>query len=107
PLYVGGGVTRGVRFGRGAHPLRSWLVTPTLQAWETPFEPPRQVAVYLHHPIPLPRELIRHWPNPTEATMTVQGPFNHLPRLAFQLAHVASRSAELLRRLLAGSGQIR
>jgi len=98
---------QGVPVWRRVHHLPSWLVTPTLKAWGTPVESPRQVAAYLHHPISLPRELIRHWPNPTEATMTVQGPFNHLPRLAFQLAHVASRSAELLRRLLAGSAQIR
>ena len=95
---------KGVPIGRRAEQLPSWLVAPTLKAWGTPVESPRQVAAYLGHPILLSRELLHHWPNPTEATMTVRGPFNELPRLAFQLGHVASRAAALLSQLTRPSG---
>jgi len=95
---------KGAPIGRRAEHLPSWLVRPTLKAWGTPVESPRQVAAYLGHPILLSRELLHHWPNPTEATMTVRGPFNELPRLAFQLGHVASRAAALLSQLTRPSG---
>jgi hypothetical protein len=86
----------GVPVVRRLQHLPSWLVVPTLMAWGTPVESPRQVAAYLRNPIRLLTELRHHWPNPTEATMTVHGPFNELPRLPFQLGHLISRTAALL-----------
>jgi len=86
--------------------LPSWLVPPVLKGWGTPCETPRQVANYLRHPIGLSRELLHHWPNPIEATMTVQGPFNELPRLPFQLGHVVSRTTALFSQLLTAPDEI-
>lgn len=85
---------------RAAH-LPSWLVSPVLKAWGTPCETPRQVASFLRHPISLSRELLRHWPNPIEATMTVEGSFNEVPRLPYQLRHVLSRAKALFSQLWA------
>jgi hypothetical protein len=90
---------QGVPVGRRVQHLPRWLVAPTLKAWGTPAESPRQVAAYLRNPIGLFKELRHHWPNPTEATMTVHGPFNELPRLPFQLGHILSRTATLLSQL--------
>jgi hypothetical protein len=84
---------------RAGH-LPSWLVPPVLKGWGTPCETPRQVASFLSHPIGLSRELLHHWPNPIEATMTVEGPFNELPRLPYQLGHVVSRATAMFSQLL-------
>ena len=79
--------------------LPSWLVPPVLKGWGTPCETPRQVASVLGHPIELSRELLHHWPNPIEATMTVEGSFNELPRLPYQLSHVVSRTKAMFSQL--------
>jgi hypothetical protein len=89
---------------RSGH-LPSWLVPPVLKAWGTPCETPRQVASFLRHPIGLSRELLHHWPNPIEATMTVEGPFNELPRLPYQLGHVVSRATAVFSQLLTAPDQ--
>jgi len=86
--------------------LPTWLVPPVLKGWGTPCETPTQVANYLRDPIRLSRELFHHWPNPIEATMTVQGPFNQLPRLPFQLGHIASRATALFSQLLTAPDEI-
>ena len=66
-----------------------------------------QLAVYLRHPVNQLTELLRvlphHWPNPIEATMTLKGSFNGLPRWPFQIGHVFSRTAALLAQLSRGS----
>jgi hypothetical protein len=87
---------------RAGHPPR-WLVAPVLKAWGTPCKTPRQVATFLRNPVALSRELLHHWPNPIEATMTVEGPFNELPRLPFQLGHVVSRTTAMVSQLLAAA----
>ena len=90
--------------------LPSWLVPAVLKEWGTPFQSLGQVAVRLRHPVTRLRELIRelphHWPNPIEATMTLKGPFNELPRFPFQVGHVFSRTAALMSQLsrLSGAG---
>jgi len=77
-----------------------------LDGWGSPFQCPGQLAVYLRNPVRLFRglveELPRHWPNPIEATMTVKGPFNSLPRLPFQVGHLFSRTAMLLLEMTRG-----
>jgi hypothetical protein len=74
--------------------LREWRVrsmsrrhtTPMSATWRTP----------LHA---LKAESLRaHWPNPIEATVGVNGPFNEIPRLPFQLGNCAVRTIEFLRR---------
>jgi hypothetical protein len=86
--------------------LPRWLVPAVLEGWGAPYQFPNQIAAYLRQPagklMGLMRELPRHWPNPIEATMTLGGPFNGLPRLPFQVGHVFSRAAGLLLELSRG-----
>jgi len=90
-----------------AQNLPSWLVTAVLRDWGIPFRSPRQVRAFLRQPVRfltgLPEELLRHWPNPIEATMTLRGPLNRLPRLPFQVGHVVSRTTALLAELIGTS----
>ena len=92
---------------RRARNLPTWLVPAVLRDWGVPRWSPRQVEVLLRQPAnllrELPLELRRHWPNPIEATMSLRGPFNNLPRLPFQVGHVVSRTTALLSQLFAGS----
>jgi hypothetical protein len=87
-----------------ARRLPGWLVPTVLREWGTPYRSPGQLEVYLRHPLRLwrglPEELPYHWPNAIEATMALKGPFNEMPRLPFQVGHVLSRSASLLRQLI-------
>ena len=91
-----------------ARNLPAWLVSTVLEAWGAPFRSRGQLAVYLREPgrllRELPKELPRHWPNAIEATVSLKGPFNSLPRLPFQLGHVASRSAALMSQLVGELG---
>ena len=93
----------GTPVARRAQRLPSWLVPAVLKAWGTPFHSVGQIAIYLRRPWRarggLGKELPRHWPNPIEATMTLKGPFNELPRLPFQIGHLFSRTAALLAQL--------
>ncbi|MFY9607515.1 MAG: nucleotidyltransferase family protein [Blastocatellia bacterium] len=98
----------GTPIARRAKKLPSWLVPAVLKEWGTPFQSLRQVTVYLKRPLralsaPL-RELSSHWPNAIEATITLKGPFNELPRLPFQVGHVFSRTTALLLQLSRLSG---
>jgi hypothetical protein len=83
-----------------AQKLPRWLVKAVLRDWGIPYRSPRQVHAMLRQPLSLlgelPRELLRHWPNPIEATMTLRGPLNRVPRLPFQIGHVISRTTALL-----------
>jgi hypothetical protein len=90
--------------GQQVKKLPSWLGSAVLRNWGVACRSPRQVHTLLHQPVrflsELPEELLRHWPNPVEATMTLRGPLNGLPRLPFQVGHVVSRSTELLSKLI-------
>jgi len=93
-----------------AQRLPAWLVNSVLSDWGVPFRSPRQVRTFLQQPVKvlagLPAELLRHWPNPIEATMTLQGPLNRIPRLPFQIGHVISRTTALLSELIGTSKAI-
>ena len=79
-----------------------WLIDNVLKQWERPFainQPP------MSHPIPM-TDLLRHpsglleglrqrWPNPIIATISVNGEFNRLPRLPYQMANCLSRIGRL------------
>ena len=81
----------------------AWLVDNVLRQWHKPF------AIYqppMNHPIPM-ADLLRHpsglleglrqrWPNPIIATISVNGEFNNLPRLPYQMANCISRIGRLL-----------
>jgi Uncharacterised nucleotidyltransferase len=81
-----------------------WLVPAVLKAWE--------VRAMLHrHSTPMtslwrsashvlkPANLRTHWPNAIEGTIGVNGPFNEMPRLPFQLGNCAVRALDYLRHL--------
>jgi hypothetical protein len=86
--------------------LPSWFLPSVLKEWDvrsmshrhtTPMNTAwRRPAQALNL-----KNLRSHWPNPIEATIGVNGPFNELPRLPFQLGNCALRTIEFLRRLLA------
>ena len=92
---------------RQSKTLPRWLVKAVLRDWGVAFRSPWEVKAMLRRPVgfvrELPGELSRHWPNPIEATMTLRGPLNRIPRLPFQLGHVASRTFVLLSELFADS----
>ena len=81
-----------------------WLVPTVLKEWgsKTPSMPSR-------HAVPMLRHVrrrgdffngLRHrWPNPIEATTTMNGPFNDLPRLPYQIGHSVMRVGAFLSRL--------
>lgn len=93
----------GTPIAHRARKLPRWLAPAVLKEWGTPFRPMSSVALSLRHRTNrlkgLLEELPHHWPNPIEATMTLNGPFNELPRLPFQVGHVFSRTAALLAQL--------
>ncbi|MFY9555703.1 MAG: nucleotidyltransferase family protein [Blastocatellia bacterium] len=90
--------------------LPRWLTKAVLRDWGIPFRSPRQVHAMLRQPFrllsELPKELLSHWPNPIEATMTLRGPLNWVPRLPFQIGHVISRSVALGSELIGTSRAI-
>ena len=105
-----GAKIEGAPIARRARKLPSWLVPAVLKEWGTQFRPMSPLALYLRQPLrrlkELSGELSHHWPNPIEATMTLNGPFNELPRLPFQVGHVFSRTAALVAQLARGSGPV-
>ncbi len=83
--------------------LPAWLLENVVEQWQEPFaihQPP------MSHPIPM-TDLLRHpsglleglrqrWPNPIIATISVNGEFNNLPRLPYQVANCLSRIGRLI-----------
>ena len=102
-----GAQVEGTPIARRAHRLPSWLAPAVLKEWGTHFRPLSPIARYLRQPLSrlngLLGELAHHWPNPIEATMTLNAPFNELPRLPFQVGHVFARTAALLAQVAGAS----
>lgn len=85
--------------------LPSWFVPAVLNAWEVR-------SMYLRHQSPMSyawrnpssqlklKNLRAHWPNAVEGTIGVNGPFNEMPRLPFQLGNCALRTFVFLRETL-------
>ena len=81
----------------------AWLVDNVLRQWQKPFainQPPMShpipMADLLRHPSGLLEGLRQRWPNPIIATISVNGEFNRLPRLPYQMANCLSRIGRLL-----------
>lgn len=86
--------------------LPSWLVRSVLKQWETPFSRSHgtakhtaQMLTYLRHPSGVFNDLRERWPDPIEATVYTGGPFNELPRFAFQVGECIGRTAKFIARL--------
>ena len=84
--------------------LPRWLVPTVLKEWET-LEPAMTerhrapMAQHLRYPAEILKGLYNRWPNPIEATISVRGPFNDLPRFPFQLGNCLARTAKFTARL--------
>jgi hypothetical protein len=84
--------------------LPTWLIPAILKEWESLLPSMKQrhrapIANYLRSPVGVLRGLRHRWPNPIEATISVQGSFNDLPRLPFQLGNCLARTAKFAARL--------
>ncbi len=82
-----------------AKQLPSWLLPSVLKEWEVR-------SIYERHKSPMTRAWRRpihslkrircHWPSPVEATIDLNGPFNEIPRLPFQLGNCFLRAVNFL-----------
>ena len=88
-----------------AAPLKppDWLTQNVLREWEQPFagnQPPMShplpMSTVLRKPGMLPEALRQRWPNPILATISVNGQFNSMPRLPYQMGNCLLRAARLL-----------
>jgi len=85
--------------------LPAWLIENVIKQWANPFaidQPPMShpvpMADLLRHPAGLLDGLRQRWPNPIIATISVNGEFNNVPRLPYQMANCLSRIGRLLLR---------
>lgn len=83
--------------------LPAWLVENVLKQWANPFaidQPPMNhpvpIADLLRHPAGLVDGLRQRWPNAILATISVNGKFNNLPRLPYQVANCMVRLGKVL-----------
>ncbi|MFL6337285.1 MAG: nucleotidyltransferase family protein [Pyrinomonadaceae bacterium] len=82
----------------------SWLVAEVLRQWERPTTadhlPREPMAVSLRHPARALPALLGRWPDPIEALVGLNQPFDERARLPRQFKFYAVRSADFLRRPL-------
>jgi hypothetical protein len=78
------------------------LIENVIKQWANPFaidQPPMShpvpMSYLLRHPTGLLDGLRQRWPNPIIATISVNGEFNNLPRLPYQMANCLSRIGRL------------
>jgi hypothetical protein len=82
--------------------LPAWLVPSILREWEVRSMSQRHrtpMSSAMTQPLRTLKGLHHHWPTPVEATVSLGGAFNELPRLPFQVGNFLSRAAALLARL--------
>jgi hypothetical protein len=77
--------------------LPSWVEASVLRQWGRGSGWREPMGSFLRRPRGAFTELVRHWPNPIEATMGVRAPWNAWPRFPFQLTHAALRAARFAR----------
>ena len=82
----------------------SWLVAETLRRWERPTTadhlPRELMGVSLRHPARALPALLSRWPDPIQAFVGLNQPFDERPRLPRQLRFYVVRAAAFLRRPL-------
>jgi hypothetical protein len=81
---------------RRAKRLPRWLAPSVLHQWGSSYTryldgPP--LAAQLRRPSGLPRALRARWPNPIEATVSMNGSFTEAPRVFYQLGDCVVRTA--------------
>ena len=82
-----------------------WLIPAVLKAWDVRAMLRRHSApmtnLWRHPAYALrPKNLRTHWPNAIEGTIGVNGPFNEMPRLPFQVGNCLVRTFDFLRQML-------
>jgi hypothetical protein len=86
-----------------AQNLPRWLVPAVIKQWERPgildHTPAELMLTSLRHPTRVPGALLKRWRDPIEATFRVNGPFNELPRLPFQICDYLAQGARFVVRL--------
>jgi hypothetical protein len=87
---------------RATH-LPGWLAPRVLKHWERPLprqhDPPDLIRTALRRPSAVPSALRARWPDPIQATIRANGPFNGLPRLPFQIWEYSRLARHFLVRL--------
>jgi len=98
------------RISERAEEVPDWLVQSVLKQWETPFAGahapathPAPIRSYLTRPRGLLPDLLRRWPNPILATVSVNGTFGVRPRLRYQLGNCLIRARRVIQSF--GSGR--
>ena len=99
-----GAKTESTPAARNAKPLPRWLVSTVLKEWDSVFPSMRErhrapMSSYWRYPSDILAGFRHRWPNPIEATISVKGSFNGLPRFPFQLGSYLARSAKFASRL--------
>jgi hypothetical protein len=89
-----------------AERLPGWLIRQVLKQWSVPVSEARgtnkhraPMSTYRHNPARVLKDLHTRWPDPIEATISVGGPFNNLPRWPFQLGNCILRTARFATKL--------
>lgn len=85
-------------------PLPRWLIQATLKEWgarehSMAARHRAPMASYWHYPSGLLSGFRHRWPNPIEATASIRGSFNRLPRFPFQLGSYLLRGTKFAARL--------
>src|SRR5205823_3708359 len=82
-----------------ARNLPRWLAPAVLREWGQGYRMPHWMVPEMRHPLRALRALRQHWRNPIQGTVEVGGPFNDWPRLPFQVAACARRTAQFVAEL--------
>jgi putative nucleotidyltransferase-like protein len=83
----------------------AWLIESVLEQWanplmidNVPYMYPVPFAHYLKHPKGVLAGLRNRWPNPIKATVSINGRFNSLPRIPYQVGNCVLRAAQFVTR---------
>jgi hypothetical protein len=83
--------------------LPGWLIPNVLKHWEKAcikeHKPPELIMKSLRHPSRLPKALFSRWSDPIVATINIEGEFNELPRLPFQVYDYITKYLSFITRL--------
>lgn len=80
--------------------LPRWIIPAVLRQWGTPYHPRIPTEYALGSPRMILKEIRHKWPNPIEATVTVNARLDDFPRFPIQLADCVVRATRLIRRVL-------
>ena len=92
------------RIAARAREVPAWLVNCVLEQWTTPFAQaqapqrhPAPIRSFLRRPRGLLGDLVKRWPNPILATVSVNGTFSTRRRVRYEFANWFVRACRILR----------